>query len=764
MRLRRAAAGGLALLLAAVAAFLILSLEVRQASPEGQIAGSGTCRPCHEEFYARWAPSRHGRAMQPFTAELAATLAPQQEEILVGGQRYHVELRGADSAVIETGPDGRKRYRIAHALGGKNVYYFLTPLERGRLQVLPVAYDVRRRAWYDTALSGVRHFPDRADSPLDWRERPFTFNTSCYSCHVSQLVTHYDPETDTYRTRWAEPGISCETCHGPGLEHVTLFEKTPSGAKPEDPRILRTSSFSPEQVNSLCAPCHAKMIPLSAEFRPGERFFDHYDLVTLEHPDYYPDGRDLGENYTYTSWRLSPCVKGGKLDCLHCHTSSGRYRFASPETANHACLPCHQDKVADPAAHSRHPATSPAGRCIACHMPATEFARMRRSDHSMLPPAPAATLRFGSPNACNLCHTDKDAAWADAWVRRWRKRDYQGEVLERASLIDAARKGDWSRLDAMLAHLARPGRDEIFAASLLRLLRRCERQEKWPAVLAALEDPSPLVRAAAAEALAGSNHPQRLQALLRAVGDEFRLVRVRAAAALGQVPESRLEAQDRRRVARAAAEFEASMRVRPDDPGSRVNLGNYYLGQGDLDRALAELETALKIDPRHVPALVNVSLAYNLAGRNDKAEGALRAALEIEPQSAAANFNLGLLLGELGRRAEAKQALERAWAADSTLAAAAYNLCVLEAPENLERALSWCRKAAETRPEEPRYAYTLAFYLSRGGALGQARAVLEDLTRRHPGYADGFRLLAEIHAAQGNEAAARETLRRARAR
>jgi hypothetical protein len=30
---------------------------------------------------------------------------------------------------------------------------------RGRLQTLPVAYDVRRKEWFDTALSGVRHFP-----------------------------------------------------------------------------------------------------------------------------------------------------------------------------------------------------------------------------------------------------------------------------------------------------------------------------------------------------------------------------------------------------------------------------------------------------------------------------------------------------------------------------------------------------------------------------------------------------------------------------
>jgi len=60
-------------------------------------------------------------------------------------------------------------------------------MARGRLQVLPVAYDVRRKAWFNTTASAVRHFIDRTDEALDWRERPLTFNTSCFGCHVSQL-------------------------------------------------------------------------------------------------------------------------------------------------------------------------------------------------------------------------------------------------------------------------------------------------------------------------------------------------------------------------------------------------------------------------------------------------------------------------------------------------------------------------------------------------------------------------------------------------
>ena len=95
--------------------------------------------------------------------------------------------------------------------------------------------------------------------------------------------------------------------------------------------------------------------------------------MTLENPDYYPDGRDLGENYTYTSWLMSPCVKAGKLDCVKCHTSSGRYRFKDEARANEACLPCHAERVAKAAEHSHHALDKPGTptRCVSCHMPMT---------------------------------------------------------------------------------------------------------------------------------------------------------------------------------------------------------------------------------------------------------------------------------------------------------------------------------------------------------------------------------------------------------
>lgn len=722
--------------------------DVSQRLPtsSSQLTGSSSCRECHEPFYEKWATSYHGLAMQPFTADLAARLKPLSEPITVRDNRYRVELAGHKGWVVESGSGGEQRYSIEHALGGKNVFYFLTPLERGRLQVLPVAYDVCRQEWFDTTGSAARGLMHFEDEVLDWRAPQLTFNTSCHGCHVSQFSSNYDPQTDTYHSVWSEPGINCETCHAAAGEHVKLFRELPPGQKPDDIRIISTKKFSTEQLNALCAPCHAKAAALTSSFRPGDRYFDNYDLVGPEHSDFYPDARDLGENYTYTSWRMSPCVKSGQLSCLHCHTSSGRYRFA--DDTNQACMPCHQDHVKDPAVHTHHEADSAGSRCVACHMPTTEFARMRRSDHSMRPPMPAATLAFKSPNACNLCHADQDAAWSDKYVREWRTRDYQAPTLRVAGLVDAARKRDWTRLPEMLAYITGADRDEIFAAALVRLLRPCEDERKWPILLKALQDASPLVRASAAEGLDGCSMPEAIGALLTAAGDEFRLVRVRAAASLAPLPADDVADQPRRALERATNELLALSRARPDDSASHHNLGNFYAARRDRDRAIACYERAFQLLPDNVAPLVNASLVHNAAGRNDQAEDCLRRALTVEPGNAAANLNLGLLLGELGRLGEAEAVLRAAFKADPQSATAAYNLAVLLMPDRPEEAVDWCRRALQLRPQEPKYAYTLAFYLRQRGDSDEAVRVLRTLTEADTTYPDAYALLGWMYEEQ----------------
>jgi tetratricopeptide (TPR) repeat protein len=744
----------------------ILSFRPAEERDSDSSAYSGTqsCRECHENFYRLWATSHHGLAMQPFTAELFQTkLTVQDGSLEIGESEYRVEFDGKRGWVRELGAEGTRDYPIVHALGGKNVYYFLTPMDRGRLQVLPLAYDVHKKTWFDTAASGIRHFQDIEEEPVGWKDTEYTFNTSCYGCHVSQFTRNYDLETDTYNSVWLEPGINCEACHGSAVEHVHVCRQAAGGEPPEDLKIdmILPPEYSSEIASGACSVCHAKASPLTASYRPGDDFFNNFDLGVLEMPDYYPDGRDLGENYTYTQWLMSPCAKSGDLDCIHCHTSSGRFRFAGDDK-NKACMPCHAAKVENAAGHSHHTAGSAGSLCIYCHMPMTEFARMRRSDHSMLPPTPSATIAYNSPNACNICHTDKDAAWADGFVRQWRKRDYQAPVLLRASLIDAARRRSWEKLPAMLEYLESDDHDAVFAASLIRLLRPCYDDRKWPVLIRALNDPSPLVRASAAESLGDRIDFDTVNALGAAVRDGSRLVRIRAASAMAAVPRDLLDAGAAAAFDKAAGEFKAMLNARPDHWASYYNMGSFYLAQRNYQQAEAYYETAIRLQPRAIQPYVNIAFVYNALDKNDKAEQSLRRACEMEPDSLEANLNLGLLLGEMARFEEAGTYLQKAAELDPRSAVAVYNLGVIKAQTgDMSSAIEYLRRAYRLEPENPQYGYSLAFYLDRSGNTSGSVEILQRIVRQEKTPIDAIFLLGEIYLKQGKTEEARTLYQRA---
>jgi tetratricopeptide (TPR) repeat protein len=379
----------------------------------------------------------------------------------------------------------------------------------------------------------------------------------------------------------------------------------------------------------------------------------------------------------------------------------------------------------------------------------------------MLPPTPATSIQFQSPNACNLCHQDQENAWSDQWVRQWYPRDYQAPVVERASLIDAARKNDWSRIGEMLERITDPDRDEIYATSLIRLIRSYPGEEKWLVFVQALQDRSPLVRGAAAEALGGYLTADTIPALLKAADDPYRLVRVRAAAALASLPPERLDAANRKIVEDATREFMSAMRTRPDDQTSYHNLGAFHAARGDYQRAVDCYALSHRIDPRAVPPLVNASIAHNMLGQNEQAEECLQKAVRLDPRNPAVNLNLGMLLGEMGRIEEAEQAFRTALEADPKSATAAYNLGVILAQRDVREAIRLCRLADQLRPDEPKYAYAVACFLQQSGDPEQAIAQLRRLLQSHPTFPDGYRMLGGLLMEQDRKAEAVEVFRRA---
>jgi len=710
---------------------------------QGEYLGSSDCIACHERFYELWSTSHHGKAMEAFSVSLAKTLEPMKEPLQIGDEKFIIEFDEGGGILRGISACGEERtWRLRLSFGGRNVRYFLIPMDKGKLQVAPVAYYVQQRKWYDATSSMVRDFQDGGpqDEAVHWTDRQLTFNTSCHDCHVSQLEKNYNPEDDSYTTTWKEAGINCETCHGPAEAHVKAAEEALAKGeelKSDDLRLLRFhEDLTLAQRDATCGPCHAKGVMLTSDFTPGELYFDHYDLTSYEDRDFWPDGRDLGENYTQTGWMANPCANSGQLECIHCHTSSGRFRFA--DEPNKACLPCHQKRVDNIHTHSHHAASNNVA-CIDCHMPTTAQAFMSRSDHTFRPPSPAATLEFGSPNACNLCHHDNDAImgdykghrkenveWADKHVKEWFGQESGSTIIKQGRIIKACRQNDWDKLPETLAFLDDPNCDPATAVAILRMLINCPYPEKWPAIRKQLENKHEWVRATAASSLQHDTSPAATKALLKAAQDRFRTVRIRAAGSLLTRNLTGYSEEERQAYDKAHAEYWNSLIIGPDRWSTHYNQGIYYDRIGEAEKSLAAYEKSLELRDDVIAPMINASMVYARSGDSTNAYALLQKAFRIEPENPMVNFNLALLEAEFKNLEAAEKHLRTTLEFDPQMAQAAYNLGVLLLQKDNKEGYQWLETAARVVPENWNYLSAYIYFLSQANRTAEIEAALKE--------------------------------------
>jgi Tfp pilus assembly protein PilF len=198
----------------------------------------------------------------------------------------------------------------------------------------------------------------------------------------------------------------------------------------------------------------------------------------------------------------------------------------------------------------------------------------------------------------------------------------------------------------------------------------------------------------------------------------------------------------------ATTEYLASILSQPDQWSSHYNLGNYFLDLGDANSALKAYETALRMEPRAVLTKVNASIGHSRLGDMEQAEGLLRSALRDEPKNAPAHFNLGLLLAEKQANEDAKLHLRKAVQFDPQMGEAAYNLGILTAKDQPEESVEWLLKAFELN-KNPKYGYTLAYYMRERGDSKRAINTLEMVLEQWPYYVDAYFLLGEIYEQSG---------------
>ncbi|MBI4662050.1 MAG: ammonia-forming cytochrome c nitrite reductase subunit c552 [Verrucomicrobia bacterium] len=700
-------------------------------------AGSQSCRDCHREAFDSWAKSNHALAERALDAGLDRSAFEPPREISHGSLTSQALLRSNQFQIVTLGPSGqRESFPAERVIGVKPLRQFLIRDAAGRFQVSELAFDPASGDWFDV-------FGNEDRQPGEWGHwtgRGMTWNQMCASCHNTRLRKNYDSARDHYSTAMAEQGVGCETCHGPMADHVAWQRPRPQPAV-GDPTIRRLTR---NQMMDACGSCHARRGELTGDFRPGERFEDHFVLMSVDETDlYYPDGQVREEDYEYASFLSSRMFAAG-VWCMDCHAPHSGKILTSD---NQLCQRCHGLPVLpapkiDPAAHSHHQPDTPGGRCVDCHMPLTTYMqRHPRRDHGFTIPDPLLTKQHGIPNACNRCHTDRDADWALAGVEKWYGQRMDRPSRARSQLIAQARNGG-TNLVAKLASLAREEKSALWRAGATRLL------ERWNSDVAAKEailehvgDTNALVRMHAAHALAPlaqANDASALASLRHLSDDPARAVRVEAAWALrASLDTNSVAGQDLLR----------SLTFNGDQPSGALQFGVFLMDRGSPGLALDWFQRAVRWDGRSAPLRDALAVCLSLLGRPSEAVLELEAACWLDPKDAHFRYKLGLALNEAGKLTEAVGALEQAVQLEARLAQAWYNLGLgYSSLGRMDEALNALARAESIEANSARIPYARATILARLGRVPEARTAVRRALEIEPGNTDASNLLNALSA------------------
>ncbi len=112
----------------------------------------------------------------------------------------------------------------------------------------------------------------------------------------------------------------------------------------------------------------------------------------------------------------------------------------------------------------------------------------------------------------------------------------------------------------------------------------------------------------------------------------------------------------RGRVADAVQHFEASLRIKPDNVPTLLNLARVYEDRGQYDDAIARLRGARAIDPTDTTVMINLGTVYTKAKRWDEAAAEFEEALRYSsPDDYLAHNGLGVTLIQRGKLDEAAE-------------------------------------------------------------------------------------------------------------
>lgn len=314
-----------------------------------QFVGNSSCLECHEEYRSDYLASGHARTIRPIhDFPHLQQLADLRFHDSVRGHtfRYHVEGELVDVSLPEV--FGTKRMPLNYAFGsGDHAVTFVSLVENQD----GTPYGIEHRvSWYSQGEDfdyTPRHDELDVTAPVEHFGRvvPAGKIERCIACHTTTAAL------DGLEVNRMTPNVGCESCHGPGADHVAAMNEGLSVAPGGEPNIrFASGTWSARDEIATCGKCHRTVDELPPQvLQPDEPRIIRFQSVGLV---------------------LSECYKraDGRLSCSTCHNPHQKASATSLSAYEQKCLDCHsgtEESVSCP--------VSPKLNCIECHMSPVEI-------------------------------------------------------------------------------------------------------------------------------------------------------------------------------------------------------------------------------------------------------------------------------------------------------------------------------------------------------------------------------------------------------
>ena len=317
-----------------------------QVSATGEnYVGASVCESCHPDHFERQSGSGHARTLHRASEHpLKDQFVPTQPLRRPPGFRFRFRLAGEQIVVQADDNEYVMELPVEWAFGaGDHGVTFVSRLNtQSYLEHAFSYYSKAGSLDITTGHEAIR--PDTLMQAMGLRYKvrgPGNAISNCFACHSTGPLS-YSPKQEV---EISEPGVRCESCHGPGGSHVDSITKGEIAAARV--AIRNPKQFAADDLLQFCGTCHRDPDGLSEEF-------DYRLAWNVRHqPPYFRKSRCFQES-------------NENLSCFTCHDPHEPLRRNEPDYYRERCMTCHEVGGRTPAE------TCDANRpsdCTDCHMP-----------------------------------------------------------------------------------------------------------------------------------------------------------------------------------------------------------------------------------------------------------------------------------------------------------------------------------------------------------------------------------------------------------